>query len=218
VLPKPLVPVGERPILELILRWLAAGGVTRADICIGHLGELIQAYFSQGRAVPPGLELAWHREDEPLGTAGALRPFADLDETLLVVNGDILTQLDIGELLAFHRSREAALTIAMCRARVDVDLGVIDHNGGLVTGYREKPPFEYDASMGVYAYEPRALALVPRQGPCQFPDLVPRLLEAGERVAAFATDAEWHHLGTALEPYREMVRMVGAEPPADVED
>jgi NDP-sugar pyrophosphorylase family protein len=215
VLPKPLVPVGDRPILELILRWLAAGGVDRVDICIGHLGELIQAYFTQEHVIPQGLEVAWQREDEPRGTAGALRPFAAIGEPLIVVNGDVVTRLDISEMLAFHRERDAALTIAMCSARVDVDLGVIDHRDGIVTGYREKPTLEYEASMGVYVYEPRALAHVPDAIPLQFPELVLRLLEAGERVAAFATDADWHHIGTALEHGRAMERLMGVEWPPD---
>src|SRR6266581_9622600 len=111
VLPKPLVPVGERPVLEHILRRLQACGVGRADICVGHLGELIQVYFSQVDSLGD-LELCWHREDEPLGTAGALRLVPDLAGTFIVMNGDILTTLDYRELVAFHERSGAALTVA----------------------------------------------------------------------------------------------------------
>jgi NDP-sugar pyrophosphorylase family protein len=196
VLPKPLVPVGDRPILELIFGWLARSGVERADVCIGHLGELIQTYFSQPGTIPGGLDVHWVREREPLGTAGALRLIPAPVNTLLVVNGDVLTNLDpCGAILEFHRDRHAALTIATRRTTVATDLGVIDHDDGDVTGYREKPVLDYDASMGIYLYEPRALAALP-PGPVQFPELVLALLARGERVAAYLSDAAWHDIGT----------------------
>jgi NDP-sugar pyrophosphorylase family protein len=204
ILPKPLVPVGDRPILELIFGWLARSGVDRVDVCIGHLGELIQTYFSQAQTIPAGLEVRWQWESEALGTAGALRFIPDVDETLLVVNGDILTDLDPSGMLAFHRAQEAALTIATRTARVETELGVIEHQDGRVLDYREKPVLSYSASMGIYLYEPRALAQLP-DGEFQFPDLVLALLARGERVAAFASDAEWHHVGT-LAQHSEAVR------------
>ncbi len=195
ILPKPLVPVGDRPILELTLAWLARGGVSLVDVCIGHLGELIQTYFSQAQTIPAGLEVRWQWENEQMGTAGALALVPEPTETLLVVNGDILTDLDLADMLGFHRSVDAALTIATRRSRVATDLGVIEHEAGIVHAYREKPVLEYSASMGVYLYEPAALKRLP-QGPCQFPDLVGKLLECGDRVAAFETDARWRHIGT----------------------
>lgn len=195
VLPKPLVPVGERPILELIFDWLARVGVTRADVCIGHLGELIQTYFSQAQTIPAGLDVHWLWEQEPLGTAGALRALTSVTDTLLVVNGDVITDLDPAEMLAFHRREQAALTIATHETQLATEIGVIEHRDGRVVGYREKPVLTYDASMGVYLYEPRALAVLPA-GPCQFPELVLELLKRGDRVAAFQTRAAWHHIGT----------------------
>jgi NDP-sugar pyrophosphorylase family protein len=207
VLPKPLVPVGGRPILELILEWLAGSGVQRVDVCIGHLGHLIQTYFSQPGTLPAGLEVVWLWEREPLGTAGALRGLRDVDETLLVVNGDILTELDpCAEMLAFHRSQGAALTIAGKRTELPTDLGVIERDGGVVTGYREKPVFHYDASMGIYLYEPRALSILSSR-PLSFPDLVLELLELGERVSVFMTDAPWHDVGTLREHLEASVRL-----------
>lgn len=195
ILPKPLVPVGDRPILELILEWLAQSGVDRVDVCTGHLGELIQTYFSQARTIPPGLEVSWRWESEALGTAGALRLVPDVEETLLVVNGDIVTDLDPAPMLAFHRQQKAALTIATRRTEVPTELGVIEHSGGEVTGYLEKPVLEYSASMGIYLYEPEVLSALPPGG-CQFPELVVSLLARGSRVASYSSDAEWHHIGT----------------------
>jgi NDP-mannose synthase len=202
VLPKPLVPVGERPILEHILAWLAGAGIARVDVCIGHLGELIQTYFSQPGSIPAGLEVSWVREREPLGTAGALRGIPPLEETLLVVNGDILTDLDpTGAMLAFHVDQRAALTIATRAAQVEIELGVIEHDGATVTGYLEKPVLRHDASMGIYLYEPRAVSVISELATpeIQFPDLVLALLARGERVAAYMTDAEWHHVGTVAQ-------------------
>ena len=202
VLPKPLVPVGERPILEHILRRLHACGVRRVDLCVGHLGDVIQAYFSQATALPDDLELRWHWEQEPLGTAGALRMVPDLSGTFIAMNGDILTTLDYRELLAFHEQNDAALTVATHAKRVDIELGVIETDGERIVGYREKPKLDYEVSMGIYAYDERALDQLPGDGPCQFPELVQRLLEAGERVAAFRSEAEWFDIGTPDEHQR----------------
>lgn len=202
ILPKPLVPVGSRPILEHILRRLYASGVREVDLCVGHLGQLIQVYFTQADALPADLELRWHWEDAPLGTAGAMRIVPGLQGTFIAMNGDILTTLDFRELVAFHERMGAALTVAMHAKRVDVELGVIDRDGDRITGFREKPQLHYEASMGIYVYDERALAHLPAEGPCQFPDLIQRLLAEGEIVSAFRSDAEWFDIGTVSEHQR----------------
>jgi NDP-mannose synthase len=202
ILPKPLVPVGDRPILEHILRRLHSSGVREVDLCVGHLGELIQVYFSQADALPNDLDLRWHWEDEPLGTAGALRLIPDLGGTFIAMNGDILTTLDYRELIAFHERNGAALTVAMHARRVEIDLGVIETEGDRITGWREKPKLDYEVSMGIYVYDERALAHLAAEGPCQFPDLVQRLLDAGETVSAFRSEAEWFDIGTVPEHQR----------------
>jgi NDP-sugar pyrophosphorylase family protein len=212
VLPKPLIPLGSHPVIEIILKQLDAAGVTRADLCVGHLGALIRTYIEEGAALDGRLRLAWHWEDEPLGTAGALRLVPDLDGAFLVVNGDVLTTLGYAELLDFHSRSGAALTIAMHARRLEIGLGVIEHSTGRVTGYREKPSIDYDASMGVYAYDARALEHLP-DGPCQFPELVSRLLEAGESVVAFRSDADWYDIGTFAD-YELAVREVERRPEA----
>lgn len=211
ILPKPLVPVGDRPILEHIVHQLAGAGINRIDLCVSHLGELIQTYFSQSKAVPDGVELAWHWEDEPLGTAGALRAVPDLDGTFIAMNGDVLTTLDYRALIEHHAASGAALTIATHGKRVDIDLGVIDSRDGFVTDYREKPSLQYDVSMGIYVYEATALELLPDEGPCAFPDLVLRLVEAGERVAVYQSDADWYDIGTFTE-YERAIRDLEARP------
>ncbi len=149
-------------MLEHIIRGLARCGVDRIDVCVGHLGHLIRLYLTQAD-LPDGSTCAFHWEDEPLGTAGALRAVPDLDETAIVMNGDVLTNLDYGALVDYHEEQEAALTIAMHAKRVNIDLGVIESTNGVVTDYVEKPQFDYDVSMGVYVYEPRALRVPPRE-------------------------------------------------------
>jgi NDP-mannose synthase len=212
VLPKPLIPVGDHPILEHIIRRLAASGVGKVDLCLGtHLGALIETYFKHATDLPGGLEFAFHWEDEPLGTAGALRTIKDLDDTFIAMNGDILTTLDYSALLAAHAASGAALTIAMRRQTVDISLGVIECENGSVCGYREKPSLTYDASMGIYVYEPRALAHLPKDGACQFPEFVLRLLEAGELVVPFRSDAVWYDIGTTAE-YERAVQDLRCRP------
>jgi len=197
VIPKPLVPIGDRPVLEHIIRSLVRCGVNRIDLCVSHLGQLICVYLANAN-LPEELELAVHWESEPLGTAGAVGAVPDLEGTFIVMNGDVLTTLDFRQLVACHRERDAALTVAMHEKRVDIDLGVIESDGGRVNGYREKPTIDYDVSMGIYVYEARVLELLP-EGPCQFPDLVQRLLAAGEKVAAYRSDEAWYDLGTINE-------------------
>ncbi|MDP8909514.1 MAG: sugar phosphate nucleotidyltransferase [Chloroflexota bacterium] len=198
VIPKPLVPVGGRPVLEHIIWSLHRHGVYRVELCVSHLGNLIRLYLTQA-TLPDDLELDFHWEDEPLGTAGALRTVPDLAGTFIAMNGDILTSLNYSALIRHHEEVGAALTIATQRKTVDIDLGVIESSNGRVTGYVEKPTLDYAVSMGIYVYDARALEHLP-DGPCQFPELVLRLLAAGETVATFPSDAEWYDIGT-LEEY-----------------
>ena len=152
--------------------------------------------------MPHDLELRWHWEEEPLGTAGALRLVPDLGGTFIAMNGDVLTTLDYGELVRFHEASGAALTVATHAQRVDIDLGVIETEGERIVGYREKPKLDYEVSMGIYVYDERALGHLPAKGVCQFPDLVQRLLDAGEEVAGYRSEAEWFDIGTPDEHQR----------------
>jgi NDP-mannose synthase len=197
VIPKPLVPIGDRPVLEHIIHSLTRHGVDRIDLCVSHLGQLIRVYLAHAD-LPPELELQYHWEAEPLGTAGAVGAVPHLDGTFVVMNGDVLTTLDYGKLIEFHREQDAALTVAMHSRGVDIDLGVIESEQGLVRAYIEKPTLRYQVSMGVYVYDARALRFL-GSGPCQFPELVWRLLKAGERVAAWESDAAWYDIGTVGE-------------------
>ncbi|MGH3994067.1 MAG: nucleotidyltransferase family protein [Pseudonocardiaceae bacterium] len=206
VLPKPLVPVGDRPILQLILSQLARDGCKRVDLCVGHLGSLIQTYFADPHNLPEGMELGYHWEDDPLGTAGALRNIEGLDEPFLAMNGDILTDLDFGDLMTAHRAGDAALTIATHHKTHQVALGVIEHSDGVVRDYVEKPSMEYEVSMGVYAYSPRALTHIP-EGYFDFPTLVKALLDAGEKVSTYRFEGTWFDIGTPADYDGAVARM-----------
>jgi NDP-sugar pyrophosphorylase family protein len=209
VLPKPLVPIADRPILELVIRQLARHGFNRVDLSVGHLGGLIKAYLDHVD-LPEGLELSYCWEDEPLGTAGALRRIEGLDEPFLAMNGDVLTTLDYGQLMRFHQGHDASLTIATHRQAVDVDLGVIESEDGVVTEFVEKPTMRFDASMGVYVYDPEVLELIP-DGHFDFPDVVRAMLDGGKEVAAYTGPGVWFDIGTVGE-YERAVAEIEAHP------
>ncbi len=195
ILPKPLVPIGDRPILELIVHQLAAAGFTEICLSVGHLGELIRAFFEESRRLPEGVEISYVWEDEPRGTAGALKLIEPPEEPFLVMNGDILTTLDYAALMRFHREREAALTVAVHERDIKLQLGVVEGDGEEVTGYVEKPTLHFEVSMGVYIYTPSTLDLVP-DGYYDFPDVVLALLAAERRVCRYRFGGEWFDIGT----------------------
>src|SRR5581483_1087355 len=186
ILPKPLMPVGDRPILDIVIRQLARAEFERVTIATGYLAELIEAFFGDGSR--HGVPIDYFREDEPLGTVGALSLIEGLDEHFLVMNGDVLTDLDYRALLDGHAAGGQAATIAAHRRQVQISLGVMhfgdQDDAGRVTGYSEKPAFDFEVSMGVYCFAPRAVDLIEPGERLDFPDLVLRLIAAGEPVKA----------------------------------
>src|SRR5947209_246420 len=212
VLPKPLVPIGDRPVLGLIIHQLAQAGFTRIDLCVGHLGQLIRAYFAEGIGVPDGVELGYHWEEEPLGTAGALRNISGLSSTFLVMNGDIVTSLNYADLVRFHRDAGAALTIATYHKTVKMELGVIEGETNTVTGYIEKPTIPFRVSMGIYVYEPVVLEHIPPRQ-FDFPDVVHALLDADLPIAAYPFDGRWFDIGT-MDDHARVLAELEADPHA----
>lgn len=194
ILPKPLMPVGEMPILEVIVRQLRYAGIDEIVLTVGHLAELLRAFFGDGGHL--GLKIRYSFEDQPLGTAGPLALVEGLDETFLVMNGDILTDLNIRELVQYHKEMGASATIAMHQRKVKIDLGVILCDGGSrVVGYIEKPTYDYQVSMGIYVFEPRVLNFIPRGKYLDFPNLVHKLLGEGEKVVGYLFNGYWQDLG-----------------------
>jgi len=194
VFPKPMMPIGDKAILEILLMQMQRAGVDEVILTVGHLAGLMRAFFQDGSHL--GLHITYSREEQPLGTAGPLSLITGLDETFLVANGDVLTTLSIPDLVAFHRRQGALATIATHHRSVHIDLGVIQTNGDqTIKGYIEKPDIDYLVSMGLYVFEPAVLAYVPHGRYLDFPDLVKKLLAAGRRVTAYPFDGYWQDLG-----------------------
>lgn len=192
--PKPLVPIGDLPVLEIVVRQLAASGFERLTLAVGHLANLLQAYFEDGSRW--GVEIDYSFEHDPLGTVGPLTLIDDLPDHFLVMNGDLLTTLSYRDLFDSHVNSGAELSVACHRMNVNVDLGVIEFDGQhRVTGYREKPTMGYDASMGVYAFSKSALDIVPPSQYMDFPTLVMSLVAQGRDVKAHLADCRWLDIG-----------------------
>jgi NDP-mannose synthase len=194
VLPKPLMPVGDRPILEIILGQLRHYGITDVVVAVGYLAELIEAYFGDGRRF--GVNITYSREEKPLGTAGPIALIDGLDEPFLVMNGDLLTTLDYRRLLDHHRREGSICTIASYRRQVQVTLGVmqVDSNCRLLD-YIEKPTYDYRVSMGAYVFEPGVLDYIAPGQHLDFPDLIKRLLRDGRHVAGYPFEGYWLDIG-----------------------
>jgi len=196
ILPKPLMPIGDIPIMELLLWQMQRAGVDDITLTVGHLSELLRAFFGDGKKW--GVNISYSYEDVPLGTAGPLSLIDGLDETFLVTNGDVMTTLDLGELLAFHKEQGGAATIAVHKRQVKINLGVVQMDGGNnISGYIEKPSYDYTVSMGIYVFEPRVLQHIPHNEYLDFPDLVLKLIAAGEKVIAYPFAGYWKDLGYA---------------------
>ena len=194
VIPKPLMPVGNKPILELIVRQLKRYGFSRVTMAVGHLAELVEAYFGNGQKY--GIDIDYSREDEPLGTIGSLCLIDGLDETFLVMNGDVLTDLDYLKLLDFHKKQQAVATIGTYNKDFNVDLGVLEMDEySRLKQYIEKPTLKYNVSMGIYVFEPEILSFIKPNAYLDFPDLILSLIEAGKEVVGFPFDGYWLDIG-----------------------
>lgn len=195
ILPKPLMPIGDRPILEILLYQLKRAGIREVIITVGHLSELLRAFFQDGSRF--GLSISYSFEEQPLGTAGPLSLIAaQLDSTFLVANGDVLTTLDVQSLIQVHRNSKAIATIASHERQVKIDLGVLETNGAdELVGYIEKPTYTFAVSMGLYVFEPKALEYIPYNQYLDFPDLVLKLIHHREKVMTYRFSGYWQDLG-----------------------
>lgn len=194
ILPKPLMPLGNHPVLEIILCQLKKYGFTEVTMAVGYLRHLLEAYFEHGERL--GVHIEYSYENEPLGTAGPLSLISGLDEPFLVMNGDVLTDLDYGALYAYHLEHNAAATVSLYPMTVEISLGVLevdDHSD--VISYQEKPTYSYLASMGIYVLSPKVLQLLERGKRCDFPDLIKMLLERQEKVVGRVFRGDWVDIG-----------------------
>lgn len=194
ILPKPLMPVGSKPVLELLLKWLRRNGTQDVYITTGYLGGLIRAVCGDGRQWD--LRIKYTDEPEPLGTIGPLSLLRKrLDSTFLVINGDVLTDLNFNAFTTYHRQRKSALTIATATRTIKMDYGVIEGNAGRVTQFREKPILSQMVSMGVYCMEPEVLDYIPSGLAFGFDDLMLCVMERGMPVHTFGHNGLWLDVG-----------------------
>ncbi len=193
-LPKPLLPLGEMPVLEILLRRLRRSGFRDVTLAVSHLPELIENVCGDGARF--GLKIRYSREHRPLSTAGPLALVRGLRRAFLVINGDILTNLDYRALLRFHGERRAAATVAVHRRRLQDDFGIIEVGaGGILAGWTEKPQHEHVVSMGVYALQPRVLRYIRPGKALDMPALILRLRDAGEKVLVYESSCLWLDIG-----------------------
>lgn len=194
VFPKPLVPLDDKPVIEILLRRLSLFGIRRATLCTGYLAELIRAVCGDGAKF--GLELEYVHEESPLGTAGPLALVDTLTDPFLVMNGDLLTTLNFAGLLQHHVESGADATIALYRRTVQIDFGVIKSDGdGRFDEYIEKPQYHFEVSMGVYAMSRSVLRHVPKGAKLDMPALITAIRAAGGRVSCYREDCFWLDIG-----------------------
>lgn len=194
ILPKPLMPVGSKPVLELLICWLRRNGVREVFITTGYLGHLIRSFCSDGRQWD--VRISYTEESEPLGTVGALGLLRDrLDCTFLTLNGDVLTDLSLNSFTHAHRQIGCNMTVATSVRTVRMDFGVIEDRQSRIICFREKPIFRQSVSMGVYCMEPQVLGHIPDGVPFGFDDLVFRMMECGEPVGTFVHSGFWLDVG-----------------------
>jgi NDP-sugar pyrophosphorylase family protein len=193
VLPKPLMPVGEYPILEVIIRQLALQGFDQITLAVNHQAELITAFFGDGSKW--NITINYSLEDEPLGTMGPLKLINDLPEHFLVMNGDILTDLPYNHFFENHMSQNAVFSICSHERKDKIDYGVLDTQAGQLTGFREKPETIYEVSMGIYMVSRRAVQNIPANQPYGFDQLMLQLLKEQQSVRVEKYNGLWLDIG-----------------------
>ena len=217
VFPKPLMPIGDKPILEILIRQMSAKGFNDIVVTTGYLAELIVTFLGDGSKF--GVKIKYSKEAKPLGTAGGLGLIRDdLTETFLMANGDLLTTLNFADLVAFHKSSNASATIALKKRQVHIDFGVIEVDGSSnVKGYSEKPNIESLVSMGVYVLNPEVLKYIKLNEYLDFPNLIQILMAAGHTVKGYVFDGYWLDIGRpddyekANADIQDIYRMLGVD-------
>ncbi len=202
ILPKPMMPIGEKPILGIIIEKLAASGIKDIVITVGYLAGIIQAYFGDGKKF--GVNIRYFAETEPLGTAGCLSLIEGLEEEFLVMNGDILTDLKFEDLIEYHAKMGNSVTICSYAKEIQLTLGVLDLAGDTVRDYIEKPKYTFDISMGIYAMNRKAVGHIPKNEYFDFPTLIKRLISVKEPISVYKFKGEWFDIGRE-EDYRAVI-------------
>lgn len=210
VLPKPLMPLGNKSIIEIVLRQLGAAGFTDIVLAVGYLAELIRAFVGEGERF--GVRVRYSLEEEKLGTAGPIAIIDGLPDDFLVMNADVLTDIDYASLFETHVASDASLTIAAYEKRDRTDFGVLElDGGGSVLSYIEKPARTICVSTGIYAVSREAVSLIPKGRRFDFPDFVAVLIGSKKTVRAFTLSGTWLDIGRK-DDYEEAVEIYSQDP------
>lgn len=194
VLPKPLMPIGDKPILEIIIRQLKKYGITDITVSVGYLAGLIETFFGDGSKL--GVKIDYSMEFEPLGTAGPLSLIDNLDKIFLLMNGDVLTSLNYKKFIEYHRTKRSTMTIGLHSQSYQIPLGYIEHDENYnVTNYIEKPVHKFDVGMGIYLMEPEILHYIEKGKRLDIPELVLKLISDNKKVIGYPTDEYWLDMG-----------------------
>lgn len=194
VFPKPLMPVGEKPILEIVFKQLKHFGIEHITIAVGYLAELIQTYFGDGSKF--GLKIDYSREESPLGTAGPIKLAGKQETDFLMMNGDILCSLDFGDMFRSHIENDCIATIGTYKKEVKIDLGVLELSPhGQIIDYIEKPTLYYDVSMGIYYFKPEIYDYIEEAEVLDLPDLMKRLMKQKVPINSYQLDGHWLDIG-----------------------
>ncbi len=204
VIPKPLVPVGEMPILEIVLRQLKATGISQVTLAVSHMARLIEAFFGDGGNL--GLEISYSLEDKILGTAGPLRLVEFEGDDVMVMNGDLLTTINYRDFRRFHSEGRHDISIATFKKEVKIDLGVLVIEDEKLIDYIEKPTYYYDVSMGIYCINRSMMDLIPPDSRFDMPELVLKAKSLGKKISCYSGDYEWLDIGR-MDDYEEAVRL-----------
>ena len=206
--PKPLLPVGDKPILQLIIEQLRRDGFEQIHIATGYKGEMIESYFGDGANF--GVNIRYSREDAPLGTAGPLKLIESwADGAILVVNGDILTDASFRDIYSAHKQYDPALTACTVPHSVKIPFGILEADGNQISGIVEKPELQYDIFAGIAVVDAQAISCIPDGQPYQMTELIDRLCTNGSQVLAYPIEKLWLDIGRP-EQYEEANNLLAA--------
>lgn len=194
-LPKSMLPVGDKPLLELIVHQLREAGIRQVNLATHYKADLIAQHFGDGQDF--GVEIRYVKEDQPLGTAGALSLLDESEGPLLVMNGDILTRIDFGAMLDFHRDHQADMTVAVKQFEFQIPYAVIETNNVQITSISEKPVVRYFINAGIYLLNSAVCRYIPNGKPYDMPELIKWLMTERRMVISFPIREYWLDIGNA---------------------
>jgi NDP-sugar pyrophosphorylase family protein len=192
-MPKPMLPIGDRPLMEIIIDQLKRSGIKHVNISTHYMKDKIKEYFKDGQEFD--VEINYVTEELPLGTAGAIGLLEKSDTPLLIINGDILTRVNFQDMLSFHQKHQADLTVGVRQYEVEVPYGVVENDGPFIHQLREKPTFSFLVNAGIYLMEPRVHDCIPINQKYDMTDLIEKLIKEGRTVVSFPVMEYWLDIG-----------------------